>query len=304
VLFVLGSQQAYTQHMSGKNSLAILFILALLGGGGYVVYQTTNTASRDITQEEGEQNIPAEHLVEVPLLTEQTIIRSSKEERYTINVRYPEITLVANPTLANDANAVILSFVNDRIERFATQRDELASPLVPESFSSDLTISWKALLISPSIISLRFDSSEYIAGMAHPNNETRILNYNMDMHLLLPTETLFASSSRALPFLSEISRAALRMIMAEEPDEIFATQTLPGTEPRHENFQEVGITDKGLLVVFNPYQVAPYARGMIEVLIPLASSTESESGVSLLSPDVTTAIKEATTNFQEAVAGE
>ena len=55
----------------------------------------------------------------------------------------------------------------------------------------------------------------------------------------------------------------MRNISPEE----WNTQVIPGTEPTTENFKEVAITKEGLLVIFNPYQIAPYAEGTQDILI-------------------------------------
>jgi hypothetical protein len=75
---------------------------------------------------------------------------------------------------------------------------------------------------------------------------------------------------------------------------------LPGTAPTHENFQEIGITKAGLTVLFNPYQVAPYARGVPEVKIPLADMSPPLQTEELMSLDVKEAIRMATDNIVEA----
>ena len=44
-----------------------------------------------------------------------------------------------------------------------------------------------------------------------------------------------------------------------------------GAAPKPENFQAWAITRHGLLIVFQEYQVGPYAAGAQTVLIPYAS---------------------------------
>ena len=255
---------------------------------------TTNALS------EYEDGLLGGDLIEIPLLINKNRKESNPKERYTVDIDYPEVSLANNLQLTKETNDIIEGFVDNTIEKFIKNVQEMYSPLVPESFSSDLTMNWRALLVSPSIISLRFDYSEYVAGAAHPSNETRILNYDLENHILLSTTDLFASSTQALPFLSQFTRAALKTQMSDEPEEIFHTQAIPGTEPRYENFQEIGITKEGLLVVFNPYQVAPYARGTVEVAIPLSDTENNIPVRSLIAPDILKAIKLSTENFKEA----
>ena len=43
---------------------------------------------------------------------------------------------------------------------------------------------------------------------------------------------------------------------------------LDGTLPKKENFSNFAFTDKGLLVFFNRYQIAPYSFGSFNITIP------------------------------------
>jgi hypothetical protein len=69
---------------------------------------------------------------------------------------------------------------------------------------------------------------------------------------------------------------------------------ISGTEPTRENFQHISLTQEGLTVNFNPYQIAPYARGNQQVHIPLPHLEN------ILSPRILEAITLAKTNLVEA----
>ena len=251
-------------------------------------------SSNSTTREPAERTFDSGELVEVPILSDATIHSTDPVLHYSVDVRYPKLALVGHPNLAKDANAVIESFVSDAIDNFKTNANEINSPSLPKGMESDYTMRYTALLLSPTIISLRFDYSEYIAGAAHPNNQARVLNYDLKRHLLLSTVDLFASTTAALPFLSTYTRVVLKDIMSGEPKEIFEQQTMPGTLPTHENFQEVALTKKGLLVIFNPYQVAPYARGTILVPIPVSDTR------GVLADTAEEAVRLASSNIVEA----
>ena len=250
----------------------------------------TGTAS----QESISQTFDSGELVEVPAISDSTIHTTDPVLHYSVDVHYPKLALVGHPDLAKDANAVIESFVHHAVEDFKTNVNEINSPSLPKDMESDYTMRYTALLLSPTIISLRFDYSEYVAGAAHPNNQARVLNYDLKRHLLLSTADLFASTTAALPFLSNYTRVVLKEMISGESKEIFDQQTMPGTLPTHENFQEVALSKKGLLVIFNPYQVAPYARGTILVPIPVSDTRD------VLADAVDEAIRLASSNIIEA----
>lgn len=290
----------------GKDNRSLFFVtgfIILIFIGLYVWMNSENRVSIGHTPallSSAEGTLPND-FVEVPVLTNQNTTTSNPSGRYTITIDYPEVALLGHPELAKEANDVISSFIKDTTTKFTENITEMLSSSMPAEFSSDLTMHWVPLLVSPSIISIRFDYSEYVAGAVHPDNRTRILNYDFEKHLLLSPISLFASSTQALPFLSTFSRNALRSQFGDSSESTFTDFVIPGTEPTHENFQEVGITKTGLLIVFNPYQVAPYARGTVEVPIPTAEIVDAtNTTASLLLPDVLKAIELSTTNFKEA----
>jgi hypothetical protein len=239
-------------------------------------------------------------LVEVPVVIPVNDILADQQKRFTMNIQYPNVALAQHPLFAKEANDVIAAFVANIKSDFQKSVTEIPSENTPKDFTSDLTMRFTPLLLSPTIISIRFDTSEYVAGAAHPSNHVRILNYDFAKHLLLSPTDLFASSTQALPFLSSYSRIALRTLFADMTEQEITAQMLPGTAPTHENFQEIGITKAGLTVLFNPYQVAPYARGVPEVKIPLADMSPPLQTEELMSLDVKEAIRMANDNIVEA----
>ena len=284
--------------MEKENKFFLLFIViivcALLGALVWVKMRANDIHPvTSMSKEESGGKLLREP-VEVPAMTDTKIISSDPFKRYTLEVHYPTVSLAQHPELAKDANTVIRAFASDTIESFTKDVEEMYSPNIPKEFTSDLSVRWTVLLESPTLLSLRFDESEYIAGSAHPNTQTRILNYDMERHLLLQTGDLFASSTKALPFLSTYTREKLKTILLDQPKDIYDTQGLKGTEPTTENFSVVGIEKSGLLVVFTPYQVAPYARGTIQISVPTQDLLDE------LSPRVRAAMSAASTNIVEA----
>lgn len=289
----------YTEPM--KWFFIVLVSAGVIGGAGFWwwnMHQAPMPAeATDLPSQRGEAR--DQELFEVPALSTKRIYESNPGSRYTIDISYPEVSLATHPELAKEANDVIGGFLKDTQSKFIEQTKELFSPDVPTSFSSDLTMNWSSLLVSPSLLSIRFEYSAYIAGAAHPDHRSRILNYDLPNHRLLSTTDLFASSTQALPFLSVFSRAALRERLSDESADEFQEESRLGTEPTYENFQEVGITQEGLLIIFNPYQVAAYARGTIQIPVTL-TDISSASGSPGLSSSVLDAIRLSKENFRAA----
>lgn len=275
----------------------VIFVVALLGALVWMKFLNNSSTvfSQSVATNESSSGAKLlSDLVEVPMLSDRVINTEDAQKSRHIEVHYPFILLAQHSDLAKDANTVIAAFASDTISAFEKDVAEIDSPSIPLGFESDLSVRYTALLLSPTIISIRFDESVYIAGSAHPNNQTRILNYDMEKHILMQTEDLFASSSAALPFLSTYTREKLNTILGEEQKDLLLEQSLSGSAPSTENFSAVGISKEGLLVVLNPCQVAPCARGTIQITIP-----ENDLSGEIL-PRISEAMRTASTNITEA----
>lgn len=283
--------------MERENKLLLFFtllVVVLLGTAFYFIKARPLRIGAVVQSESSGDKTALEKFQEVPILTDDSLSKNDAALHLSYEVHFPRILLASNTTLAKEANAVINAFVNDQIAEFKKNVADGITTDTPKDASSEFSMRWSPQMLSPTILSLRFDYSEYIEGAAHPNTESRILNYDLKRHLLLSTGALFASSTQALPFLSNYSRNALHTILADVSKEEFAAVAIPGTEPIHDNFEAVALTKTGLLVIFNPYQVAPYARGAVQVEVPLTELTD------LIAPEVRDAMRMASDNIVEA----
>jgi hypothetical protein len=119
-------------------------------------------------------------------------------------------------------------------------------------------------LLSPpgDILSLKFDIYFYFDGAVHPNSYSLTFNYDLASGQQLNLHQLFIP---AVDYLGPIAtyckdQLSLRNIGYFEE----------GAVPILENYRNWNITTDGLLISFDPYQVAPYAVGPQTVLIPYA----------------------------------
>lgn len=273
-------------------------IIAVIAAGALFYFLTQSSSVESKKTSDTKADIDATHtspevFTEIPLVTKKVITASDPTHHYTINVTYPEVSLATHEALAAAANDVIEKYVNDIVADFkssATGEDITPDP----NDASDLTVEFTSELLAPTLISIRFDESAYMQGAAHPNNQARVLNYNIANKTVISTAGLFASSTQALPFLSDYTKVALRKQFTSEGNEEYSGDLSSGTEPTAENFRAVAITKTGLLVIFNPYQVASYARGAPEVTIPYTDLDD------VINPEIVDAIKAAKENIVEA----
>lgn len=112
---------------------------------------------------------------------------------------------------------------------------------------------------SSGLLSLTLDYSQYVSGAAHPFSTTGSINYDFTQNKVLALVDLFQPNSQYLERISELVRQELtsrEMLFYEE-----------GISPDEKNFQTWVLSKEGLLFIFDPYQVAPYAAGPQQVLV-------------------------------------
>lgn len=113
------------------------------------------------------------------------------------------------------------------------------------------------------VISILFEDFAYLGG-AHPGKYYLALNYDATTGEVLTLQDLFKTESDYLGLVSALSIADLQT----RSDMMFEDFETSGAAPSEENYKVWAITPQGLLIVFQEYQVAPYAAGAQTVLIP------------------------------------
>ena len=98
---------------------------------------------------------------------------------------------------------------------------------------------------------------EYFIEGAHPNHFIFTINYNK-------SNNNFITEINDLNILSNYSRKEL----IKDPRIINTGMLLEGTKPIKDNFKNFVFTDKGYIVYFERYSIAPYSSGDISLLIP------------------------------------
>lgn len=109
-----------------------------------------------------------------------------------------------------------------------------------------------------------FDRDCKLARAAHANSETLTFNYSIKEQKELKLEDLFTPNSDYLNLLSQLSRTHLK----EQLDERYFEMIDEGTPPKEVVFSSFLVEKTGLSITFNQYQVASYAEGIQEILIP------------------------------------
>lgn len=207
----------------------------------------------------------------------QIIYKDLKEEKKAIKylgeAHYPQITGSTDPRVVR-LNRDIENLVKKGINGFAKDLAENYDPqmlkeLDPEAQTSSIDIDAEMVTATDNLFSVFFAEMTYNAGAAHPNHGSSVINYDLRTGRLLRLADLFKPRSN---YLSRISQICIGVFKKDKVSE--AEWVERGAGANAENYQSWNITPHGLLITFDPYQVASYAEGRKEIIIPYSALTE------------------------------
>jgi len=247
-----------------------IVIVALLVWLGMNLFKT-NTVEQNNNPQDNEPSQETE-----PTAKEMTFAETTGD--YKIEVRYPEIRGTANLQSQTDANKLIKKIIDDGIETF---KDDVEKDAIKDfSLKSSLTIDYEVLYLTEIAASIKFNIFYYVAGMPHTTNYSSGFNYNLQNNRSIALSDLFNSGGNFLSSLSNLCAADLKTQL--EPNYYDETTVKTGTEAKEENFAEFNFNQTEMTIIFNIYQVAPYAAGIKLVNIPYAQLAKINSNSELL----------------------
>ncbi len=200
------------------------------------------------------------------------INEADKNKKYTIDAKYPELTGAANPN-AEKFNQEVRSLVTKEVQGFKKDAQEMSEEDMPDTETgSYLDLGYDLTLAKDELVSVAFGVSTYSRGAAHPNHYTVVFNYDLRSGTKLKLSDLFNPGSGYLQNISRYSIDDLKRQAGKDgyDEEWFET----GAGAKEENYENWNISKKGLAITFDPYQVASYAEGPKNVVVPYASLKE------------------------------
>jgi hypothetical protein len=180
---------------------------------------------------------------------------------YTIKAQIPALQ-GSNDARVTNFNDEMTLLTQEEIAKF---KDNAAEVHVPAgSPGSSFDQQYKLLSPSGNLISLKFQIYIYIYQTAHPNTHSRTVNYDLEAGADLRLDQLFLPGS---DYLQRISNYCIAQLKTRN---ISFDPTSSGAQPLPANYGNWNITADGLLITFDAYQVAAYAAGPQEVVVPYA----------------------------------
>ncbi len=192
-------------------------------------------------------------------------VREDVPEAYSLLINYPYLDQITDPRF-NLFNTEIDAAVASIRQNFTAGLNANPATPDPNLGASFLQADYSITHGTSGLLSVLYKINYYVSGAAHPNQYALSLNLDIANARALKLADLFKSGTNYLQVLSNYCIQDLKKRNALEWD----TGALPGEE----NYRTWNITPDGLLISFDPYEVASYAMGPQAVTIPYADLKE------------------------------
>lgn len=187
------------------------------------------------------------------------LIIKDKKNEYNVSHNDNNITINYPSTNYYKVNTKIKEYLDTSINNF-------------KNITLDKTKTTYYLIINykeyhyQNLISYIFFSESYTGG-AHPIHLIKSFVYNINTNSLITINTLIKNNPNILKELSNYTYKTL------SNKKIFQNQVVnnmlkEGTLPTTDNFKNILFTDKGLIIYFERYQIAPYYYGDYNIIVP------------------------------------
>jgi hypothetical protein len=177
------------------------------------------------------------------------------------------------PTFVNLDDSQPVSTINEIVQAFLSKEKLKWEQSVSENLPADgmpnkavFWIDFKPHYLSREHCSIQLFFSIDLGG-AHPHEYSKALNIDFQKRTKMNTKDLFLSQSNYLKTISSLVRSKLPQKLQKNNNTVDPEWIQQGTEPILDNYQNICITPQGLLVTFDPYQVASYGDGIQSITL-------------------------------------
>jgi len=196
-------------------------------------------------------------------ITESSDPQENKDIKSFVKITCSDIENISDKSVQTEVNKIIKEKIAQILASEGMGKATMVSAIPEEKDINWLEIDCTSVRSDNLIFALKFNISSYGAGAAHPNQDTKTLNYSINDQKELGLKDLFKPDNDYLKLLSQLSRTHLK----ERLDERYFQMIDEGTLPQETNFSSFLVGKTGLTVIFNPYEVTPYSEGTQEILL-------------------------------------
>ncbi|MEK7228197.1 MAG: RsiV family protein [Patescibacteria group bacterium] len=225
----------------------IIFLIALLIIAGFVLVGF-RTSDKNVNEPEGsigQISNPSQEIDKVTI--------AEQNEHYTINAVYPK-------TNSEAANTYFKSYVEDEIAQFKDDTSWVNDVESASDGSLSLDITYQSVP-SALVQNYIFSVTSYTGG-AHGLQVRKTFSFNKEGQLL----TVLNLFNNSLDGLGTFAKLVQKELLKREGAQ--ADWITDGASAKEDNYSSFVITDTGVTILFDPYQIAPYSDGAIDISIP------------------------------------
>ena len=216
---------------------------------------TTDDTTEEPDGQTTESDIPVPDTSAVSIEHDRSEASSELPDGHTVtlNVDAPKMVSDSYGENVSKFNALVSTEVEDLKNRYALV---LANPEENSGEDMSFTMSFDVFKNDSGIISVLLKDVDYLGG-AHEETVYKSINYELNGgNRLTLDDILVAGKDAYVPFIKSFILEKMRA----EPDKYFST----ADDALDEAFDETQfyITNKGIVVFFQAYDIAPYTEGM------------------------------------------
>ena len=203
----------------------------------------------------------SEHQIETSEIAEISIVypKADGSKAVADNINLIIQNHIVNQINFSEDTPVIMS-IDDAVAKFNYEFKNFKKDFPDSAQQWEAFIDGEVTYQSPEIITIAINS--YLdTGGAHGNTNVKFFNFNPQTGTLLSTDDLLSN----LEAFSKVVEPLLIKEMNTESDtsteDLFFGNDFKLPE-------SLGYSDEGLIILYNPYEIASYAQGIIEFTIP------------------------------------
>ncbi|MEN9649127.1 MAG: Peptidoglycan-N-acetylmuramic acid deacetylase PdaC [Candidatus Parcubacteria bacterium] len=252
-----------------KKNLGLIVILIIVFSGASFLYLKAFKKGEEAHQfSHASSTEPV--IVQYIELIPRSFNESSKTSGYEVKATYPEVAGLRNTYAQKTINEIIVKKVQSVISDFKKSLSQ-AEHEKDEISTLDINFTQERITAIANIVSFRLTEAYYAAGAAHPVQTTETYSFDTRTGRVISLSLLFIPGSDYLQRISTYSISELKKKLGTAADE---DQITRGAGPDAENFPAFVLGDTGIKIIFSQYQVAAYAAGEQEIVVPYGELKE------------------------------
>jgi len=214
------------------------------------------------------------------IILNKIILEKDTDKNYMITENYPQFRWTGDSNAEKLLNESLFEIADKEVQAFKKDVSTMGTMATTSeekellNYVNELQTDFSISLLSAKFASILFSYYSFTGG-AHGNTTTSSYNYDFENKKKIELKDLFAENFNYLKFISDYCIEDVRKqneAQGYTPDVGWISE---GASPDLANFKTFVITKNSLIILFDPYQVAPYAWGIVSVNIPFSKFREN-----------------------------